>query len=138
MTIQKSRGYTFEKDACRLIERNRGGHSKRLGQPHQPDFIHVDGNTITVGECKSSVKQAIYVKEEQIQTLWDWVHMFTEYKYQNMMLCFRFKTSKRKHIDYYYHVNDVSSYACHVDGTLSWMIGFMPQWTRGWTYYDEK
>ena len=93
MSIQKSRGYSWENETVKWY--NKIGRAKRLGQPHQPDIIAIDTqNRISVIECKSTIRDVVYIQKAQLDMLRDWSDFLWG---SHIIICVKFmKNTKHK------------------------------------------
>lgn len=95
MTIQKSRGYSWENEVCKTFNRNFRYNAVRLGAPGQPDVMAIDFRGImTLIECKSTVSDNITIPAKQLIMLYEWGGMFDA----KFVIAAKFGQAKEKNV----------------------------------------
>lgn len=125
-SVSRDRGYAFENDMVRQINRNSGWQAFRLGGTavELPDIlaIHNRHKTIQVYELKSGQDGNLYVRASQVQRCIDWCDRLAAYDFRHVILSFRFhsrgRNGRRKKAEYNfeYPYHGAADVKCNYNG----------------------
>jgi len=110
MNVQKSRGYSWENEVTKNYNNSKYNgvkmNAKRLGERGQPDVLVVCKHMVVVVECKSTIRDNIYIYPKQLTILNGWSLLFTPQA--QIHVAAKFMANKKHKLDkWYFQLNDL-------------------------------